>query len=98
MSPATAASSETVGSSAHRATTGAAASIHHRSSASHGASSSHKKEKRENHAAGEALQRLTVAVHEFLEKSGRYLEWGRPSTERFSALVDIPYETFRKYV
>ena len=98
VSPATAASSEAVGSSAHRATTGAAASIHHQSSASHGASSSHKKEKRENHGAGEALQRLTVAVHEFLEKSGRYLEWGRPSTERFSALVDIPYETFRKYV
>ena len=55
--------------------------------------------KRVNYSKGEALAKLTRAVHDWDNKSGTYLLLGMDfSQERFARLTEIPYHTLRAYI
>jgi hypothetical protein len=55
--------------------------------------------KRENYSSGEPLERMGKAVSDWLGKAGKYLEV-KPAGDMkaFCLRVEIPQETFRKYV
>ena len=61
---------------------------------------SKKKKSRTNWSKGEPLERITKAVLEWNDKTDRY--WDSNGEARplraFSAIVDIPYDTLKKYV
>jgi hypothetical protein len=56
------------------------------------------KRSRETYGEGAGLEKMTTAVNDWLEKKGRYEEDVPMPMSRYCALVDIPEETFRKYV
>ena len=56
---------------------------------------------RENYSEGTAHENLKLAIHEWDMKAGRYhaeLSHDKMTMTRFSQIVGIPVETFRKYV
>ena len=56
------------------------------------------KRSRETYGEGAGLEKMTTAVNDWHEKKGRYEEDVPMPMSRYCALVDIPEETFRKYV